>query len=65
MYREDIFSGQGKPLTEATEEELQEEMMERLSENPLAFHENKAVYNLDESELKEILRSAKDNKKIN
>lgn len=65
IYREDIFSPQGKPLTEATEEELKEEVMERLSENPLAFRENKLVYNLDESELKEIVRSGKDNKKIN
>lgn len=52
-------------MSEATAEELQEDMMERLSENPLAYRENKLVYNLNESELKEIVRSGKDNKKIN
>lgn len=39
--------------------------MERLSENPLAYRENKLMYDLSDSELKDVAGPGKDNKKIN
>jgi len=40
IYREDIFYGSGKPIDEATSGELQEELEERESENPLAHRDD-------------------------
>lgn len=65
IYKEDIFYGKGKPLSEATAEELKEDMEERQSENPLAYRENELVYKLSDAELAEVRASRKNNKKIN
>lgn len=40
MYREDIFYGKGKDITECTRNELTTEMEERESENVLAYRGN-------------------------
>jgi len=47
IYRENIFYGKGKSVTEATKTELAEEMAERQSENPLAFDDNTHQFELD------------------
>jgi len=44
IYREDIFYGAGKNISEATSEELEMDNLERLDENPLAYHNNKNKY---------------------
>jgi len=44
IYREDIFWGQGKDITEATEQELMADSGERMDENPLAYGDNKNKY---------------------
>lgn len=44
IYREDIFYGKGKDLTEATSEELALDSQERQDENPLAYQDNKNKY---------------------
>jgi len=44
IYREDIFWGKGKDLSEATEEERLADMGERMDENPLAYGDNKNKY---------------------
>ncbi|XP_023326296.1 lathosterol oxidase, partial [Eurytemora carolleeae] len=41
IYREDIFYGTGKDISEATREELMEDVREREDENPLAYQNNK------------------------
>lgn len=64
IYKEDTFYGKGKPLAEATAQELREEVEERKSENPLAYKENRLVYELSESELTNV-GAGKNNKKIN
>lgn len=51
IYTEDIFYGQGKSVTEVTEEELKADLDERLSENPKAYRENKLEFNLTKSDL--------------
>lgn len=51
IYTEEIFYGKGKAITEVTEEQLNEDLKERLSENPKAYRENKLEFNLTESEL--------------
>lgn len=65
IYKEDVFYGKGKPLSEASPEELKEDMEERQSENPLAYRENELVYKLSESELTDVAATRKNNKKIN
>ena len=44
IYREDIFWGKGKDVTEATNEELQADLDQREDENPLAYSNNKNKY---------------------
>jgi len=44
IYREDIFWGKGKDMSEATEEERAADMGERMDENPLAYGDNKNKY---------------------
>lgn len=51
IYREDIFYGKGKSISEATEEELQRDIRERVSENPLAYSGNKLHYELTKEEI--------------
>ena len=52
IYREDIFGGQGKAIHEASQEELQQDVSERTSENPLAYQGNKLHYELSEEDFK-------------
>lgn len=52
LYTEDIYYGQGKALTEATQEELAADIDERLSENPLAYRGNKLEFQLTAEDLK-------------
>lgn len=47
IYRENIFYGQGKSVTDASKDELAEETAERQSENPLAFDDNTHQFELD------------------
>ncbi|KAK2719972.1 uncharacterized protein LOC136036473 [Artemia franciscana] len=49
IYREDIFYGKGKAVTEATHDELKEDIAERTSENPLAYRGDKREFDLDDS----------------
>lgn len=44
IYKEDTFYGQGKSLSEASVDEVAEDMAERLSENPLAYRSNKLEF---------------------
>ena len=52
IYHEDTFYGQGKSLSEATEQELQKDLSERVSENPLAYSGNKLHFELTDAEIK-------------
>lgn len=54
IYREDLFYGQGKALSEVTPEEMAEELEERNSENPLAYTTNVMPYELDETDIKTL-----------
>jgi len=54
IYREDIYYGQGKALADATQTEIQDDIGERRDENPLAYDDNKLVFDLTESDLKKI-----------
>ena len=54
IYREDIFYGFGKKLDEANTEEIEKDMAERNSENPLAYTNNKLHYKLTENDLKKL-----------
>ena len=54
MYREDLYYGQGKSLSEATTEELMEEVAERQSENPRAFASNEHEFELSMADVKKI-----------
>ena len=51
IYHEDTFYGQGISISEATEEELKQDITERVSENPLAYSGNKLHYELTEDEI--------------
>jgi len=44
IYREDIFYGNGKDISEATREELEADEQQRHDENPLAYQQNKNKY---------------------
>lgn len=48
IYNEDIFYGKGKPLLEATKEELESDIIERHLEHT----DNQDIYILDKEELK-------------
>lgn len=54
IYRENLFYGQGKALSEVTAEEMAEELEERNSENPLAYTTNVMPYELDATEIKSL-----------
>ncbi|KAL3276408.1 hypothetical protein HHI36_011792 [Cryptolaemus montrouzieri] len=54
VYNEEIFYGKGKSLKEVTEEEIEVDMDERNSENPLAYRNDKLEYQLDRSEIEKI-----------
>ena len=54
IYREDIYYGQGKALADATQTEIQDDIGERRDENPLAYDDNKLVFDLTESDLKKM-----------
>jgi hypothetical protein len=51
IYHEDVFWGTGKALTEASQEELQQDLAERVNENPLAYADNKLRYALSNQEV--------------
>jgi len=53
IYNENLFYGQGKSLTEASEAEIAVEVAERESENPLAFNSNEHEFSLKTEHLKE------------
>jgi len=44
IYREDIFWGKGKDISEATRDEVEADIGERKDENPLAYDSNKNKY---------------------
>lgn len=50
IYSEDIFWGTGKDLKEATKDELEVDLKERVAENPKAYREGKLRYALSEDE---------------
>lgn len=52
IYREDIFYGKGKPLDQASETELANDMAQRQSENPLAYENDTNAYELSSGDLK-------------
>lgn len=52
IYKEDTFYGKGKLITEASEKELEEDLAERRSENPLAYRSNKLEFELEEKDLR-------------
>jgi lathosterol oxidase len=51
IYHEDTFYGQGKSISDATEDELKQDITERVSENPLAYSGNKLHFELTEDEI--------------
>ena len=51
IYREDIFYGHGKSLSDASNEELQDDVAERTSENPIAYQGNKLHFELSNQEI--------------
>ena len=52
IYREDIFYGHGKSLSDASNEELQDDVAERTSENPIAYQGNKLHFELSSDEIR-------------
>ncbi len=52
IYREDIFFGKGKALSDATDAEIKQDVNERVSENPLAYQGDKLHFELTEEDLK-------------
>lgn len=62
VYREDIYYGSGKAFTQTTAEELKTDMEERLSENPLAYRENKLEFKLTDSDIKKISKRKQQSK---
>lgn len=56
IYREDIFHGKGKSLSEASDREIQLDIQEREAENPLAYKENVLEYKLTEEDIMAIKR---------
>lgn len=52
LYREDIYYGQGKSIAEATEGELNDDIAERESENPLAYDNNEHAFSLSKEDIK-------------
>lgn len=56
IYREDIFHGKGKSFSEASDREIQADIQERESENPLAYKENVLEYKLTDADIMVINR---------
>ena len=54
IYREDIFYGFGKKLDEANFDEIEKDIAERQSENPLAYTNNKLDFELTDKDLKKL-----------
>jgi len=52
IYREDIFYGKGKSLNEASKSELDADIAQRKSENPLAHDNDENTFELSEEDLK-------------
>ncbi len=52
LYREDIYYGQGKKLEDATEGELDDDIAERQSENPLAYISNQHEFAVNKEDIK-------------
>lgn len=52
LYREDIYYGKGKSIDEATEGELNDDIAERESENPLAHDNNQHAFTLTKEDIK-------------
>jgi len=52
IYNEDTFFGQGKSIKDANEDELQTDIQERISENPLAYTGNKLHFELTQDDIK-------------
>lgn len=59
IYTEDIYYGRGKAISEVTHEELDADIKERLSENPLAYRSNELDFKLTNNDLKTTTGSAK------
>ncbi|XP_065157417.1 methylsterol monooxygenase 1-like [Atheta coriaria] len=59
IYTEDIYYGRGKAISEVTHEELDADIKERLSENPLAYRSNELDFKLTNNDLKSTNGSAK------
>jgi len=53
IYNEETFFGQGISIKEASEEELQKDLSERVSENPLAYSGNKLHFELTEDDIRQ------------
>ncbi|XP_046614818.1 methylsterol monooxygenase 1-like [Neodiprion virginianus] len=51
IYTEDTYYGKGKLISEATKNEIEADMEERDSENPLAYRDNKLIYKISKKEL--------------
>lgn len=51
IYREDLFYGQGKAISEADQKELAADIAERVSENPLAYEGNTHHFHLEKGDL--------------
>jgi lathosterol oxidase len=51
IYNEETFFGQGKSIKDASEDELKQDLTERVSENPLAYSGNKLHFELTEEEI--------------
>jgi len=54
IYHEDIYYGKGKSLDEATAEELEKDLEERVSENPLAYQGNQRHFDFNKEEIKKL-----------
>ncbi|KAK3922518.1 putative Delta(7)-sterol 5(6)-desaturase [Frankliniella fusca] len=54
VYTEDTFYGRGKALTDATQEELAQDLKERISENPRAYRNDNMEFALSEEEVKNM-----------
>jgi len=54
IYTEDIYYGQGKKLSEATDAEKEADLKERRDENPLAYQGNKHQFEMSEEEMKKV-----------
>ena len=56
IYREDIYYGQGKKVEDASDRELNDDMAERQSENPLAYTSNTNEFELKKEDIKKKIK---------